>query len=187
MLGILTDTADTDSCCCYRRLSLWTEKVLWNALFSLLGTNQKCLTRHKWGQHWFPIGNEKNVCCVSTHVFHSRELSSTRRWAIGSDGVARLFEMSSFVKVVLLAMCSLVFAYCLVGCNSRWDLSLSDNDSVLSGTCNQVKLSIYVFPQGGFRLHSSLAEIFTRTEMVFIVVLKTVMVQKSLFRVSKVR
>ena len=65
MLGTLTDTADTDACCCYRRRSWWTENVLRDALFSLLGTNQKCLTRHKWVQHWLPNGNEKNVCCVS--------------------------------------------------------------------------------------------------------------------------
>ena len=60
-------------------------------------------------------------------------------------------------------MCSLVFAFCLVGCYSRWDLSLSDNDSVLFGTCNQVQPSIYissVFPQSGFRLHSCFAEDF---------------------------
>ena len=62
--------------------------------------------------------------------------------------------MSSVIKVVLLAMCFLVLAFCLVGCYSRWDLSLSDNDSVLFGTCSQVQLSLYascVFPQSGFR------------------------------------
>ena len=88
----------------------------------------------------------------------------TRRWAIDSDGVARLVEISSAVKIVLLAMCFLVFAFCLV----RWDLSLSDNDSVLFGTCNKVQLSIYVssvFPQSGFRLHSSFAEIFRLIEV----------------------
>ena len=71
--------------------------------------------------------------------------------------------MSSVIKVVLLAMCFLVLAFCLVGCYSRWDLSLSDNDSVLFGTCSQVQLSIYVscvFPQSGFRLHSGFAEDF---------------------------
>ena len=70
---------------------------------------------------------------------------------------------SSFTCNVLL-----VFAFCLVGCNTRWDLSLSDNDSALFGTCNQVQLLIYVssvFPQSGFRLHSSFAEIFSRTEV----------------------
>ena len=71
--------------------------------------------------------------------------------------------MSSVIKVVLLAMCFLVFAFCLVGCYSRWDLSLSDNDSVLFGTCSQVQLSIYfscVFPQSGSRLHLGFAEDF---------------------------
>ena len=128
------------------------------------------------------MGTKKCLLCFETHVFHSQELPvlSTRRWAI---------EISPVVKVVLLAMCFLVFALCLIGCNSRWDLFLSDNDSVLFGTCNQVQLSIYfsgVWPQSGFRLHSSFAESFRRTEVVFIVVLHTVMVQKVLFRNSPV-
>ena len=109
------------------------------------------------------MGKKKCLLCFEIHVFHSRELSSTRRWAIDSDGVARLVEMSSVIKVVLLAMCFLVLAFCLVGCYSRWDLSLSDNDSVLFGTCSQVQLSIYVscvFPQSGFRLHSGFAKDF---------------------------
>ena len=76
---------------------------------------------------------------------YSHELLSTRRWAIDSDGVARLVEIWPVVKVVLLAMCFLVFALCLVGCNSRWDLSLSDHDPLLFGTSNQVQLSIYRF------------------------------------------
>ena len=84
----------------------WIENVLRDAPFSLLGTNQKCLL------------------CFETPVFHSREVSTTRRWAIDSDDVARLGEISSVVKVVLLAMCLSVFAFGLVGCNSRWDLSL---------------------------------------------------------------
>ena len=58
----------------------------------------------------------------ATQAIHSRKLSSTRRWAIDSDGVARLDEISSVVKVVLLAMCFLVFAFCLVGCSSTWAL-----------------------------------------------------------------
>ena len=61
-------------------------------------------------------------------------------------------------------MCFLVFAFCLVGCYSRRDLSLSDNDSVLFGTCSQVQLSIYVscvFPQSSIRLHSGFAEDFS--------------------------
>ena len=58
----------------------------------------------------------------ATQVIHSRKLSSTRRWAIDSDGVARLVEISSVVKVVLLAMYFLVFAFCLVGCSSTWAL-----------------------------------------------------------------
>ena len=58
----------------------------------------------------------------ATQAIHSRKLSSTRRWAIDSDGVARLVEISSVVKIVLLAMCFLVFAVCLVGCSSTWAL-----------------------------------------------------------------
>ena len=42
----------------------------------------------------------------ATQAIHSRKLSSTRRWAIDSDGVARLVEISSVVKVVLLAACA---------------------------------------------------------------------------------
>ena len=84
----------------------WTENVLWDALFfSLLGTNQKCLMRHKWFQHRFPNRNEKKcLLCFKVHVFHSRELSSTRRWAIGSDGVARLGEISLFLIMILCAI-----------------------------------------------------------------------------------
>ena len=112
----------------------------------------------------FLMGTIKCLLCFKTDVFHSRKISSMRRWTINSDGVAHLFDISSVVKVVLLAMCFLVFSFCLVGCDSRWDLSLSDNDSVLFNTCNQIQLSIYVSsvsPQSSFRLHSSFAESFS--------------------------
>ena len=59
-----------------------------------------------------------------------------------------------------------------------------DNDSVPFGTYHQVQLLIYlssVFPQSSFRLHLSFAEIFSGTEVVFIVVLHTFMVQKAFF------
>ena len=81
-------------------------------------------------------------------------------------------------------MCFLVFGFCLVGCISRWDLSLSDNNSVPFGTYHQVQLLIYlssVFPQSGFRLHSSFAEIFSRTEVVFIVVFSHFYGSKGIF------
>ena len=43
VLGILTDTADTDACCCYRRLSWWVNrKCPSRRTFFPLGTNQKC-------------------------------------------------------------------------------------------------------------------------------------------------
>ena len=131
VLGILKDTANTDACCCYRRLSWWTEHVPHDAL----PNEPRNVLRDT---------NEFNIdsLCFETHLFHSRELSSKRRWAIDSDGVV---EISSVVKVVLLTMCFLVFAFCLTGCNSRWDLSLSENDSVLFGTYNQVQLSVYVY------------------------------------------
>ena len=69
------------------------------------------------------------------------------------------------------------------------DLSLSDNDSVPFGTCIQGQLLIdvsSVFPQSGFRLHSDFAEIFGQTEVVFIAVLHSVVVQKALVRNSPV-
>ena len=81
-------------------------------------------------------------------------------------------------------MCFLVFGFCLVGCISRRDLSLSDNNSVPFGTYHQVQLLIYlssVFPQSGFRLHSSFAEIFSRTEVVFIVVFSHFYGSKGIF------
>ena len=65
---------------------------------------------------------------------------------------------SSFTCHVLLGSCLLS---CWVLFKVR--LSLSDNDSVLFGTCSQVQLSIYVscvFPQSGFRLHSGFAKDF---------------------------
>lgn len=74
--------------------------------------------------------NIDSLLCFKTHIFYSRELLFTRRWAIDSDGVACLVEISLVVRVVLLAICFLCFAFCLVGCNPRWDLSVSDNDYV---------------------------------------------------------
>ena len=59
-----------------------------------------------------------------------------------------------------------------------------DNDSVPFGTYHQVQLLIYlssVFPQSGFRLHSSFAEIFSRTEVVFIVVFSHFYGSKGIF------
>ena len=61
-----------------------------------------------------------------------------------SDGVARLFEISSVVKVFT---CHALLGFWLLSCWVQFkvrSLSFSDNDSVLFGTCNQVKLSIYV-------------------------------------------
>ena len=139
--------------------------------------------------HFFPFGNEPRMCYETRMVskfmsftvgsYRRREgerstatvtcdqaikkKKKTRLIAVYSDGVARLVEMSSVIKVVLLAMCVFVLAFCLVGCYLRWDLSFSDNDSVLFGTCHQVQLSIYVssvFAQSGFLLHSGFAEDF---------------------------
>ena len=110
--------------------------------------------------------------CFEIHVFHSRELSSTRRWAIGSDGVARLVEMSAVIKVVSLAMCFLVLAFCLVGCYSRWDLSLSDNDSVCylapaARYSSQFTFHVF-FPKAVFGFTQALRRIFRRTEVGFL-------------------
>ena len=52
------------------------------------------------------------------------------------------------------------------------------------GTYHQVQLLIYlssVFPQSGFRLHSSFAEIFSRTEVVFIIVFSHFYGSKGIF------
>ena len=123
----------------------------------------------------------RNLCFSQSGVIVDAKVSDRqRRCCAPSRNI--IGYKSSFTCHVLRFV---VFAFCLVVCNTRWDLSLSDNDSVLFGTCNQVQLSIYVssvYPQSGFRLHVSFAEIFSRTEVVFIVVLYTVMVQKSLFR-----
>ena len=142
-------------------------------------------TRHKWFQHWFSNGNEKNFCCVSNCSCLSQ--SAVIVDAKVSDQQRRLVEISSVVIKVVFAMCSLGFALllsCWVHFKAR-SLSLSDNDFVLFGTCNQVQLSIYVssvFPQSGFRLF-----VFRRTEVVFIAMLHTLMVQKPLFGNSPVR
>ena len=117
--------------------------------------------------------------CFETHVFHSRELSSTRRWAIDSDRVAHLVEISSAVKVFT---CHALLGFWLLSC---WvqvkvrSLSFSDNDSALFGTCNQVKLSIYVhlfFPKAVFGF--TLGEI-----VIYCCVTHDVMVQKASFRI----
>ena len=128
----------------------------------------------------------------TARVFHNRELSSTRRWAINSDGAARPVEISSAViKVVLLAMCSLAFALLL----SCWVHFKVRSLSFWWWFCviwhlqpgTALNLRFKCFPQTGFRLHSSFAEIFRRTEVVFIAMLHTVMVQKALFGNSPVR
>lgn len=59
--------------------------------------------------------NIDSLLCFKTHIFYSRELLFTRRWAIDSDGVACLVEISLVVRVVLLAICFLCFAFCLLG------------------------------------------------------------------------
>ena len=124
----------------------------------------------------------RNSCFSQSGVIVDAKVSDRqRRCCAPSRNI--IGYKSSFTCHVLRFV---VFAFCLVVCNTRWDLSLSDNDSVLFGTCNhEVQLSIYVssvYPQSGFRLHSSFAEIFSWSEVVFIVVLSTVMVQKALFR-----
>ena len=48
-----------------------------------------------------------------------KKTKKIRLIAVYSDGVARLVEMSSVIKVVLLAMCVFVLAFCLVGCYLR--------------------------------------------------------------------
>ena len=99
------------------------------------------------------------------------------------DGVAHLVEISSVVKVFT---CHALLGFWLLSC---WvqvkvrSLSFSDNDSVLFGTCNQVKLSIYVsivFSQSGFRFHSRsrLGE-----TVIYCCVTHDVMVQKASFRI----
>ena len=63
----------------------------------------------------------------------------------------------------------------------RWDLNPG---KLVRGECSQQYTTLA--PQSGFQLHSSFVEIFCRTKVVFIVVLRTVMVQKALFRNSPV-
>ena len=95
----------------------------------------------------------RNSCFSQSGVIVDAKVSDRqRRCCAPSRNI--IGYKSSFTCHVLRFV---VFAFCLVVCNTRWDLSLSDNDSVLFGTCNQVQLSIYfssVFPQSGFWLHS---------------------------------
>ena len=81
--------------------------------------------------------------------------------------------MSTVIKVVLLAMCFLVLAFCLVGCYSRWDLSLSDNDSVCylapaARYSSQFTFHVF-FPKAVFGFTQALRRIFRRTEVGFFV------------------
>ena len=52
VLGILTDTADTDACCCYRRLSWWVNSKM------------------SFETHFFPFGNEPKMSrqMISTQI-----------------------------------------------------------------------------------------------------------------------
>ena len=105
----------------------------------------------------------RNSCFSQSGVIVDAKVSDRqRRCCAPSRNI--IGYKSSFTCHVLRFV---VFAFCLVVCNTRWDLSIYVSS---------------VYPQSGFRLHSSFAEIFSRTEVVFIVVLYTVMVQKSLFR-----
>ena len=110
----------------------------------------------------------RNSCFSQSGVIVDAKVSDRqRRCCAPSRNI--IGYKSSFTCHVLRFV---VFAFCLVVCNTRWDLSIYVSS---------------VYPQSGFRLHSSFAEIFSRTEVVFIVVLYTVMVQKSLFRNCPVR
>ena len=141
----------------------WTENVLRDALFSLLGTNQNVL----WDTNDFNIDSLMGTKKMST-VFRNSCLSQSGVIvdAKVSDRQRRCCAPCRNVigyKSSLLPMCFLVLTFYLVGCYSRWELPPSDNDSVLFGTCSQVQLSIYVscvFPQSGFPLHSGFAEDF---------------------------
>ena len=62
---------------------------------------------------------ERSTATVTCDPAIKKKKKKLRLIAGYSDGVARLVEMSSVIKVVLLAMCFLVLAFYLVGCYSR--------------------------------------------------------------------
>ena len=120
----------------------------------------------------------RNSCLSKSGVIDDAKVSD-REWRCCAPCRYIIGCKSSFTCHALLAFW---FRSCWVQFKVR-SLSFSDNDSVLFGTCNQVQLSSYVssvFPQSGFRLHSL-------EKLLFIVVLHTVMAQKSLFRNCPVR
>ena len=136
--------------------------------FSLLGTNQKCLTRHKWVQHWFPNGNKKmftvfrNSCLshVQSRVIVDSKMSDRQRRCCAPFRNMTGCK-SSFTCHVLLGFCPLsCWVQFKVRSLSFWSWS-SAIWHLQPGTA--LNLQIYVsgvLPQSGFRLHSSFAEIF---------------------------
>jgi len=69
VLGILTNTADTDACCCYRRLSYGEQKMSLETHFFPFWERTKNVLR---GTNDINIdslmGTKKIVCCFETHV-----------------------------------------------------------------------------------------------------------------------
>ena len=151
----------------------WTENVLRDALFSLLGTNQKCVTRTKWFQHWFPNGNEKTVCCVSK--FMSFTVGSYRRREGERSTATELRACRSVIRYKSSFTCHVLLGSCLLSC---WVLfkELQGEISLFlimilcylapaARYSSQFTFQVF-FPKAVFGFTQALQRIFRRTEVV---------------------
>ena len=153
----------------------WTENVLRDALFSLLGTNQKCLTRQKWFRHWFLNGNEKNACCVSK--FMSFTVGSYRRREGERSTATELRACRSVIRYKSSFTCHVLLGSCLLSC---WVLfkELQGEISLFlimilcylaPATRYSSQFTFHVFfPKAVFGFTQALRRIFRRIEMGFL-------------------
>ena len=85
----------------------WTENVLRDAFFSVLGMNHKCLTRHKRVQHWFPAVFQNSYLLQSGVIVYTK-VSDRQRWC-GMPCWNIIGCKSSFT-------CHMLFVFCLLSC-----------------------------------------------------------------------
>ena len=78
VLGIFTDTADTDTCCCYRRLSwLVNRKCPSRRTFFPSGNEPKTTYETKMSSTLFPTGNKKKSLLKTIFLYFLRQLKKS--------------------------------------------------------------------------------------------------------------
>ena len=175
--GTSKSARDFEGHCQHRCLLLLPSTIMVNRTCPSRRTSErtkKCLTGHKWVQHWFPVFRDSSLS-QSGVIVEAKVSDRQRRCCRNIIGCK-----SSFTYHVLLGFCLL--SYWLqfkVRSLSFWKW-FGAIWHLQPGTALSLRLRFFFFPKAGFRLHSSFADIFRRTE-------HNVMVQKALFRNSPVR